>query len=193
MRRSRLLFTIVLALMADVSVAFTVERAWSKTSPGIRQDSGRTVALAFDVLQCQDLQVPVCTIRMISAPGEPDEKGRRPVVIKEVLVENRSTKAVSSLVFRATITPAIDRTIVLKRVEFEPVMKLVHKTLPPGEQETLEFSKVMIFDLIQDIPSEKNPSNNFAIVVGVSQEVFADGSSWKEQTTEHTLPLGTRP
>ena len=180
---------ILIALAIEAGLVFANNTSSIKPFSETTQGNLKGVGIALDSFQCKDPNAPVCVVSVVSGSSKPDENGKRHPFIKEVVVENRSMRNISSLVLRAAITQATDRVTVLKRVELDPqVSDPEHKILLAGQRQTLMFSQLRIFDLVQDIPAEKAPSRQFTMIIGVSQVTFEDGSSWKEKVTEGSPP-----
>lgn len=63
---------------------------------GVAGDPPLTIACMPDTKQHLDASVPVSVVRTVVGRSEPDEKGVRKFLIKEIVVENRSEKEVES-------------------------------------------------------------------------------------------------
>jgi len=153
-------------------------------SPGQTQE-GMEIAVMPDQQQFTNPAIPVATFSTVSGRSEPDANGKTQLLIKQVILENRSTKDVSSVTVRWLITPLNSRITPVARGEFSPhALQSLNKTLRAGHRQTLKLSHPKLFTLIQQIPNREVVGNKFAFVIGVAEVVFEDGSSWKEELTD---------
>lgn len=147
----------------------------------LAQEPGKwLISAKFDEYQYLDASVPVIVVRVVSGP-ENKEEGKNTLVIKEAIVENRTTKNVESVVLRWVITPMKDETPVLFRGEMAP-HKLIDlsKTLIAGHRQTLKLSVPKIAALLNELPNADSYANRFSVLIGVAKVTFEDGSTWEE-------------
>ncbi len=181
MSKMRLVFVSGIVLMIVGLVFGAAHLGRSASDPGKNQD-GMEIAVLPDQQQFTNPATPVVTVRTVSGRSEPDEHSKKQILIKEVILENRSAKNISSVTVRWRITPLNSRLTTLVRGEFSPhVLHSLHKTLRPGQRQTLKLSHPKLITLIQKIPNREPMDNKFAFVIGVAEVVFEDGSTWKEK------------
>jgi hypothetical protein len=186
------LLTLIFAVLA-IGIYKRPTLALTAMVPVTHQDSIRELASMPDVAQARDSTVPVFVFRVVSGFTEPDEAGSKEYQVKEVILENRSTKDVSAVTLRWKLTPLADRNTVLYMGRHEThVLSSLRKTLFIGHRQTLKLSLPKIADLIKEIPSgnELKAPDGFALIIGVGEVVFADGSTWKEEAAASS---GRRP
>lgn len=185
MTRLRRLLLSGFALMF-VGLVFAANRSASKFAGNAGRIQGETeIAVAPDEQQFNNPAVPVVVFRSVFGLSDPDTKAKREPLIKEVILENRSTKDISSVTVRWVITPLNSRTTPLARGEFNPhVLQSLHKTLRAGQRQTLKLSHPKLITLIEQVPNLEAMGNKFIFFIGVAEVVFADGSSWKEESTD---------
>lgn len=186
----------VLAL-ATAGVIFALSRNISSSTASASETQQAhpkwEVTSLSDTSQFNNPTVPVAVVRVVSGLTEPDERGKKQYVVKEVIVENRSTKNVASVTLRWLITPMDDRMSILQRGEMNPhILTALHKTLLTGRRQTLKLSLPKVGHLLKGVPNA-DAVTRFAVIIGVSQVAFDDGSIWKEETTEVAEPLLTNP
>jgi hypothetical protein len=176
-----LLLSGIAILLAGLGLATS-----NRTADGAAQSGGGVeIAVMLDYPQFIDPAIPLVVVRTVAGNSNPDANSKQQLLIKEVIVENRSMKDVSAVTLRWLITPLNSRTTALARGEFSPhVLQNMHKTLRAGQRMTLKLVHPKLFDLIQQIPNREAMGSKFAIKVGVAMVVFADGSSWKEELTD---------
>lgn len=181
----RLLLASGIALLA-VAGLFLVRNSAGKTTLPLVQDKWQVASVA-DAEQFKNPAVPVVVVRVTSGLSDPDENSKKQFLVKEVIVENRSNKKVSSITIRWALSPLSNRLVVLSRGELTthklPELK---KQLLAGQRQTLQLSHPKIGKLIEDIPNLEGMGTEFAFVIGVGEVVFEDGSTWKEVLTDVT-------
>src|SRR5258705_2951889 len=77
------------------------------------QYKGGQLASVADAEQFKKPGVPVVVVSVTSGLSDPDEHSKKQFVVKEVIVENRSNKNVSSVTIRWALSPLNNRLIFL--------------------------------------------------------------------------------
>ena len=145
------------------------------------------VAVVADAEQFKNPAVPVVVVSTISGTTDPNAVGKKQFVVKEVIVENRSTKKVSAITFRWAIAPMDNRLAVLRQGELLPHnLTELRKSLVAGSRQTLKLSHPKISRLIEETAGIESMGTNFALIIGVGEVTFEDGSVWKEVPTDVT-------
>lgn len=145
------------------------------------------VASLPDTEQANNPSVPVAVVRVTSGLSDQDADSKKQYLVKDVIVENRSGKNVSSVTIRWAIAPMNSRLTILSRGELQPHnLNSLHKHLFAGQRQTLKLSHPKIGNLLREIPNLDAMGGKFAVIIGVGQVVFEDGSTWKEEVTEVT-------
>src|SRR4051812_3165057 len=141
----------------------------------LAQEPGKwLISAKFDEYQYLDASVPIIVVRVVSGP-ENEEEGKKKFVIKEAIVENRSTRNVESVVLRWVLTPMKDETPVLFRGEMEPQkLSNLFKTLTAGHRQTLKLSVPGIAKLLNGLPNADSYANRFTVLIGVAKVTFED-------------------
>ena len=185
MTKMRLLLVSGIALVV-VGLVFAANSNIGKSAgDGGKNQGGMEIAVMPDQQQFTNPAVPVVVFRAVSGLSEPDADAKKQYLIKEVILENRSTKDISSVTVRWVITPLNSRTTPLARGEFSPhVLQSLHKTLRAGQRQTLKLSHPKLSELIQQVPNVEAMGSKFVFLIGVAEVVFEDGSSWKEELTD---------
>jgi hypothetical protein len=174
-------------ILASTALAITTAMLFSTRTSAIAIQGKWEVATLPDWRQPTDTTVPVWVFRVTTDSASKDESGNRKYRISQVIVDNRSNKAVSAIRLRWAITPMLDRTDILKRGTFDPhILATLDKKLAPGERQTLPIiAHPKVGDLVKSIP-DADSRPGFAFLIGVAEVVFDDGSTWKEDWTEVT-------
>lgn len=148
----------------------------------VASDPALTIACMPDSKQHLDPSVPVTVVRIVVGRSEPDEKGVRKFLIKEIVVENRSEKEVASVTVRWVVSPLNDRVKSLQRGTLQPqVMVALGKSLRPKERVSLVPTHPTVKEMLGQLLQQPHSfGNEFAILIGVSEIFFTDGSTWKE-------------
>jgi len=174
----------LISAIAVVLVGFSLTTAGkisTSSTSSAQTEPYMEMAVMPDQQQFTNPAFPVVAVRTVSGRDEDQAQ----YLIKEIIVENRSMKDVSSVKVRWVIAPLNSRTTSLRRGEFSPhVLSLMHKTLKAGQRMTLKLSHPKLLDLIHEIPNLKAMGNKFVFLIGVAEVVFDDGSVWKEPLTE---------
>lgn len=182
MKRSHLILTI--ALVASSAVILTTGKAGGLFTAEV-QSGKRTLATLLDMQQYETPAVPVAVVRVVSGLSEPNSEGKKQFLVKEVIVENRSNKEVTSITLRWKITPYSSPATALSKGNLKPhVLKSLHKSLLAGKRQSLKLAHPSVSQLIDRIPNVEAMSTDFAFIVGVSEVTFEDGSTWKEEMAE---------
>ena len=173
-------------VLLAVAGLFFVNNSAGKTTLPVVQDKWQVASVA-DSEQFKNPAVPIVVVRVTSGLSEPDASAKKQFLVKEVIVENRSNKKVSSITLRWALSPLNNRLVVLSRGELA-AHKLyeLKKQLLAGQRQTLQLSHPKIGKLIEDIPNLEGMGTEFAFVIGVGEVVFEDGSTWKEVLTDVT-------
>lgn len=148
----------------------------------VASDPALTIACMPDTKQHLDASVPVSVVRTVVGRSEPDEKGVRKFLIKEIVVENRSEKEVASVTVRWVVAPLNARVKSLQRGTLQPQVMVSHgKSLRPKERVTLVPTHPTVKEMLGTLLQQPHSyGNEFAILIGVSEILFADGLTWKE-------------
>ena len=185
MTKIRLLFVTGFALILAGLVLAANRNSGKSAGDSGQTPVGMEIAVILDYQQFTNPAVPVVVVRTVSGDSEPDADAKKQLLIKQVILENRSEKDVSAVTVRWLLTPLNSRTTPLARGEFNPhVLQSLDKTLRAGKRQTLKLSHPKLFSLIQQIPNREAMGNKFAFKIGVAEVVFEDGSSWKEELTD---------
>lgn len=170
-------------LVVTLSVVFAVSHSANPSTTAASQGHPNwEVAALPDTVQFNDPLVPVAVFNVASGTKDTAPSERKEFQIKEVILENRSPKDVSSVTLRWTVTPLNARTTILKRGQHVThVLRSLHKPLVAGHRQTLKLSLPKIFEILKTVPNGDSYSG-FAIIIGVSEIVFEDGSTWEEKT-----------
>jgi len=171
-----------LLVIAFAAIAFAVTQLSTPSTTAASQGHPKwDVSSMPDTVQFNDPSAPVAVYSVASGVKEASADGPRELQVKEVIVQNKSSKDVSSLTLRWTVTPLNERTTVLLRGQHEThVLRPLHKTLAAGHRQTLKLSLPKIAKILKTVPNADSYSG-FAIIIGVSDVVFEDGSSWEEK------------
>jgi hypothetical protein len=182
--RTRRLLVIGFVLLV-VSIVCGTTRNIGRTADAAQASVGMEIAVIPDQQQFTNPAVPVAAIRIVAGLSDPDADGKTQLLIKEVILENRSSKDVSSVIIRWVITPLNSRATTLARGEVSPhVLQALDKALRAGKRQILKLSHPQLSTLIQQIPNCEAMGNKFAFKIGVAKVVFEDGSSWEEELTD---------
>lgn len=166
---------------ALVCLVFVAMTEVSSLASKVGTQAAMEIAVLPDQQQFTNPAVPVITVRTVSGRSDSDADSKKQILIKEVIIENRSEKNISSITVRWRITPLNSRLTTLVRGEFSPhELQSLGKTLKPGQRQTLKLSHPKLITLIQKIPNKEAMNNEFAFVIGVAEVIFEDGSTWKE-------------
>lgn len=185
MKSSRVLLLASCAMSTICLLTFVTSSMSTSIGKGKNDDRKMEVAVMPDQQQFTNPGVPVIAVRTVSGLSEPDANAKKQYLIKEVIVENRSTKNVSSVTIRWIIAPINNRTTTLARGDFKPhVMQSLRKTLQAGNRQTLKLSHPRLNQLIEQVPNRASLGEKFVFLIGVAEVTFEDGSSWKEELTE---------
>lgn len=185
MSKMRLLTVAVIAFVVVGLFHAASSNARRSVSLAGQSPGAMELAVMPDQQQFTNPAVPVFVVRTVSGLSEPNAEAKKQYLIKEVILENRSTKDISSVTVRWVITPLNSRTTALARGKFSPhVLQSLHKTFLAGHRQTLKLSHPKLSKLIQQIPHLEAMGNKFVFIIGVAEVTFEDGSSWTEELTD---------
>jgi hypothetical protein len=186
MRTIRLVIFGVSALCVMAVFLTANNMAFRAISSAGQTPGGMEIAVMPDQQQYTAPSIPVVAVRAVSGLSESEPNKKQDYLMKEVILENRSTKDVSEITIRWVIVPFYSRTTHLARGEFKTyVLQSLHKTLRAGQRQTLKLTyHPRLFDLVQKVPNIERMGNKFVFLVGVSNVMFADGSSWEEELAD---------
>lgn len=180
---SRIITSLMLLGLAALVANFGSSTSGASNSVYLSQEKFIISPLP-DSEQYNNPSVPVVVVRTVSGIGESEEK-KKAILIKEVIVENRSSKSVASITLSWKVSPINDRLTHLNRGILKPhVLSELHKKLLAGNRQTLKTTHPSIKQMLSDIPNLESMGNEFAILMGVDEVVFSDGTTWKESPTD---------
>lgn len=180
---SRIITSLMLLGLAALVANFGSSTSGASNSVYLSQEKFIISPLP-DSEQYNNPSVPVVVVRTVSGIGESEEK-KKAILIKEVIVENRSSKSVASITLSWKVSPINDRLTHLNRGILKPhVLSELQKKLLAGNRQTLKTTHPSIKQMLSDIPNLESMGNEFAILMGVDEVVFSDGTTWKESPTD---------
>lgn len=138
-----------------------------------------SVMTLFDNKQYYDPSVPIQLTRGTSALGEGYNSG-----LIELIIKNRTSKNITALKIRYYLTTREDHETVLFQ---GPPLDIVSRrakerpTLPANQKRTFEVKDGKFTKLLKPLVKDGALNGEFALVLKISEVIFEDGASWKEE------------